>query len=162
MLEQLPELHIDNIICEPTMRNTAACIAYASFKIYDLNTKANIIVAPSDHLILQEENFLSIVNNCLKVVAKHDILLTLGITPSRPETGYGYMQYTSENLQTFDKIFKVKTFTEKPNPELAVNFLNSGDSLELWYVYMECKKHTLHLGNILEIYMRFLKTERIF
>ena len=156
-LEQLPELHIDNIICEPTMRNTAACIAYASFKIYDLNTKANIIVAPSDHLILQEGNFLSIVNNCLEVVAKHDILLTLGITPSRPETGYGYIQYTSKTLQTFDKIFKVKTFTEKPNQELAVNFLNSGDFLWnsgmfIWSVKSIILAFRKHLRDIYEIF----------
>ncbi|MAW31074.1 MAG: mannose-1-phosphate guanylyltransferase [Flavobacteriales bacterium] len=156
-LEQLPELHIDNIICEPTMRNTAACIAYASFKIYDLNTKANIIVAPSDHLILQEENFLCLVNNCLEVVSKHDILLTLGITPSRPETGYGYIQYTSETLQTFDKIFKVKTFTEKPNQELAVNFLNSGDFLWnsgmfIWSVKSIILAFRKHLRDIYEIF----------
>ena len=156
-LEQLPELAVDNIICEPTMRNTAACIAYASFKIYDLNTKANIIVAPSDHLILQEESFLSIVNNCLEVVSKHDILLTLGITPSRPETGYGYIQYTSENLQTFDKIFKVKTFTEKPNQELAVNFLNSGDFLWnsgmfIWSVKSIILAFRKHLRDIYEIF----------
>ena len=156
-LEQLPELDVDNIICEPTMRNTAACIAYASFKIYDLNTKANIIVAPSDHLILQEENFLSIVNNCLEVVSKHDILLTLGITPSRPETGYGYIQYTSESLQSFDKIFKVKTFTEKPNQELAINFLNSGDFLWnsgmfIWSVKSIILAFRKHLRDIYEIF----------
>ena len=156
-LEQLPELDVDNIICEPTMRNTAACIAYASFKIYALNTKANIIVAPSDHLILQEENFLSIVNNCLEVVSKHDILLTLGITPSRPETGYGYIQYTSESLQSFDKIFKVKTFTEKPNQELAINFLNSGDFLWnsgmfIWSVKSIILAFRKHLRDIYEIF----------
>jgi mannose-1-phosphate guanylyltransferase len=128
-LQQLPALHAANILCEPAMRNTAACIAYASFKIFNLNQKANIIVAPSDHLILQEESFLNVANNCLEVVCKNDILLTLGITPSRPETGYGYVQYISENLKSFDKIYKVKTFTEKPNQELALNFLDSGDFL---------------------------------
>ena len=128
-LSQLPQMPSDNILCEPAMRNTAACIAYASFKIYNLNQKANIIVAPSDHLILDIESFLGIAVNCLDVVCKHDVLLTLGINPSKPETGYGYIQYTSENLQSSNQIFKVKTFTEKPNQELALNFLNSGDFL---------------------------------
>ena len=93
----------------------------------------------------------------MEVVAKHDILLTLGITPSRPETGYGYIQYTFENLPTFDKIFKVKTFTEKPNQELAVNFLNSGDFLWnsgmfIWSVKSIILAFRKHLRDIYEIF----------
>tara|TARA_B100001287_G_scaffold36329_1_gene25763 strand:- start:11944 stop:13020 length:1077 start_codon:yes stop_codon:yes gene_type:complete len=128
-MTQLPELPNSNILCEPTMRNTAPCIAYASFKIHNINPNASMIIAASDHLILKEDEFCKVVNNCLEVVANNNVLITLGITPSRPDTGYGYIQYTDEVLDKYTKIKKVKTFTEKPDQELALNFLNSGDFL---------------------------------
>ncbi len=128
-LEQLPNVIESNILCEPAMRNTAPCVAYAAFKIQSMNENANIIIAASDHIILKENEFVRVANDCLEVVAKNDILLTLGITPSRPDTGYGYIQFTPEKLDNHQKIRKVKTFTEKPNQELALNFLDSGDFL---------------------------------
>ena len=112
-MTQLPELPNSNILCEPTMRNTAPCIAYASFKIHNINPNASMIIAASDHLILKEDEFCKVVNNCLEVVANNNVLITLGITPSRPDTGYGYIQYTDEVLDKYTKIKKVKTFTEK-------------------------------------------------
>ena len=128
-LEQLPNVIESNILCEPAMRNTAPCVAYAAFKIESMNENANIIIAASDHIILKEDEFVRVANDCLEVVAKNDILLTLGITPSRPDTGYGYIQFTTEKLDNHQRIRKVKTFTEKPNQELALNFLDSGDFL---------------------------------
>ncbi|MDA0890201.1 MAG: mannose-1-phosphate guanylyltransferase [Bacteroidetes bacterium] len=128
-LEQLPNVIESNILCEPAMRNTAPCVAYAAFKIQSMNENANMIIAASDHIILKEDEFVRVANDCLEVVAKNDILLTLGITPSRPDTGYGYIQFTTEKLDNHQKIRKVKTFTEKPNQELALNFLDSGDFL---------------------------------
>ena len=128
-LEQLAEVVEKNILCEPAMRNTAPCVAYAAFKIQSENPDANMIIAASDHIITKEDEFVRVMNECLEVSAKNDVLLTIGITPSRPDTGYGYIQFTDENLNGYKKVKKVKTFTEKPNQELALNFLDSGDFL---------------------------------
>jgi len=123
-LSQLPGISEEQIICEPTMRNTAPCIAYANYKIAAKNPDANIIVAPSDHLILKEDEFIRVMNLALDYTSKNDCLLTLGITPSRPDTGYGYIQFNEEGDS---ELKKVKTFTEKPNLELAEKFIESGD-----------------------------------
>lgn len=123
-LKQLPELSKSQILLEPLRRNTAPAIAYAVFHIQAINPDANIVVAPSDHLILKEDVFLSEIERGLKFVEKNPFLLTLGITPSRPETGYGYIQESSEEV---DGIRKVKTFTEKPNYDLAKVFFESGE-----------------------------------
>ena len=128
-MSQLSEIVEDNILCEPIMRNTAPCIAYATFKIHSLNPDANMIVAASDHIIKEEEEFVSIIKKSLRIVEGNDILLTLGIKPSIPHTGYGYIQFTSENLANNVEIKKVKTFTEKPTQDLALSFLDSGDFL---------------------------------
>ena len=128
-LEQLPNVVESNILCEPAMRNTAPCVGYAAFKIQSMNEHANMIIAASDHIILKEAEFVRVVNDCLDLTAKNDVLLTLGITPSRPDTGYGYIQFTDTKLANHKKARKVKTFTEKPNQELALNFLDSGDFL---------------------------------
>ena len=128
-LEQLPNVVESNILCEPAMRNTAPCVAYAAFKIQSMNEDANMIIAASDHIILKEDEFVRVTNDCLDIVSKNNVLLTLGITPSRPDTGYGYIQFSEDNLSGYKKARKVKTFTEKPNQELALNFLDSGDFL---------------------------------
>ena len=120
-LKQLPKIISENILCEPAMRNTAPCIAYAAFKIQSLDQNANMIIAASDHIIIKEDKFLKVASDCLELVAENDILLTLGITPSRPDTGYGYIQYTEEKLKLHEKVRKVKTFTEKPDQQLALN-----------------------------------------
>ena len=127
--QQLDEVVEKNILCEPSMRNTAPCVAYAAFKIHSENPDANMIVAASDHIITKEDEFVSVVNDCLGLTAANDVLLTIGINPSRPDTGYGYIQFTEEGLCKHKKVRKVKTFTEKPNQELALNFLDSGDFL---------------------------------
>ena len=125
--EQLPQLSSQQLILEPMMRNTAPCIAYASHKIQQLNPDATMVIAPADHLILETDTFVSDVTKGLKCAEDNDWLITLGIKPSRPDTGYGYIQYgKSSPVPGFRR---VKTFTEKPNLELAKTFLQSGDFL---------------------------------
>lgn len=134
--EQLPEIDESQILLEPCRRNTAPCIAWASHHIHALCPEANIVVAPSDHLILKEQEFLDVITKGLDFVAQTNNLLTLGIKPNRPETGYGYIQIAE---QTGDNFYKVKTFTEKPELELAKVFVESGEfywnsGLFLWNV----------------------------
>ncbi|MBQ6037073.1 MAG: mannose-1-phosphate guanylyltransferase [Bacteroidaceae bacterium] len=122
--EQLPEISKNQILLEPMRRNTAPCIAWASYHIRAINPNANIVVAPSDHLILKEQEFLEAIRSGLEMAATTDKLITLGIRPNRPETGYGYIQI-AEHVR--DKYYRVKTFTEKPELELAKVFLESGE-----------------------------------
>ena len=124
--QQLPEIPTENIVGEPVMKNTAACNIYMADKIADKNPNANIIVLPADHLILKETTFIEKVNLAFDLASKNDYLITLGITPTRPDTGYGYLQFIDK--KGVDD-FKVKTFTEKPNLEIAKTFLESGDFL---------------------------------
>lgn len=128
--EQLPQIAPNQILLEPARRNTAPCIAYASFKILTLNPEARIIVAPSDHIILDETAFVETAKMALDAVANNNCLMTMGITPSRPDTGYGYIQYRASD-QDFnnERIKKVKTFTEKPQLDIARTFIKSGDFL---------------------------------
>jgi mannose-1-phosphate guanylyltransferase len=130
VMNQLPEIMEDQVLCEPMRRNTAPCIAYANYKIFKKNPEASIVVAPSDHIILDEDEFISTLQSALKAASENDWLLTLGIKPSRPDTGYGYIQFEEDSVYKADDLIKkVKTFTEKPNLELAETFLESGDFL---------------------------------
>jgi len=123
-MEQLPEIKESQILLEPQRRNTAPCIAFAANRIRAINPNANMVVAPSDHLILKEQDFLFRINEGLTFVSNHKTLLTLGMKPNRPETGYGYIQIDAQQI---DNINKVKTFTEKPDIELAKVFVESGE-----------------------------------
>lgn len=127
ILEQLPEISENQVLLEPARRNTAPCIAYAMNKIYTLNKEANVIVSPSDHLILKEDDFISTIKEGLEYTRQNDNILTLGIKPNRPETGYGYIQIAENDGKS--RFYKAKTFTEKPNLELAKIFLDSGEFL---------------------------------
>lgn len=127
--KQLPNLDDNQILAEPIMRNTAPCIAYGSMKIAEINPNANIVVAPSDHTISDIEGFVAAIEQSLQAAAENDCLITLGIKPSRPDTGYGYIQYMESTLPADNQIHKVKIFTEKPNLELAKSFVQSGDFL---------------------------------
>ena len=155
ILEQIPDLNEVQILCEPARRNTAPCIAYATAHIRALCLKragltaanqdwsrpemqANIVVAASDHLILEEEKFRQTILKAFNFVSNNKVICTLGMQPTRPETGYGYIQFVTdksdelkvESLKLKDtNIFPVKTFTEKPNLEMAKVFLESGDFL---------------------------------
>jgi mannose-1-phosphate guanylyltransferase len=122
--EQLPELSENQLLLEPLRRNTAPAIAFASYRIHAVDPEANIIVAPSDHLILKEDLFVADMRKGLAFVEENPVLLTLGIRPSRPETGYGYIQVDGNNCEGIEK---VKAFTEKPDLELAKKFLESGE-----------------------------------
>lgn len=124
--EQLPEILPENILLEPARRNTAPSIAWATWHIAARDPEATIIVTPSDHLITREANFEKSLRNGMEFAATHDALLTLGIKPARPETGYGYIQ-VSEAPKGVNTICKVKTFTEKPDLELAKVFVESGE-----------------------------------
>ena len=125
--EQLPEMSRENILCEPSRKNTAPCIAYISFKLLQKDSEASLIVAPSDHIILDNNAFKTITLKALDFVTHLKAFVTLGITPTYPNTGYGYIQH--DTLSVAEDIYKVKTFTEKPNLELAKTFISSGDFL---------------------------------
>lgn len=122
--EQLPEISDDRILLEPARRNTAPCIAWAAHHIQAINPEAKMMVAPSDHLVINVEKFRQSVNSAFDFIDSHDALVTMGIKPSRPETGYGYIQVGEAVEGDFSN---VKTFTEKPNEDLARVFLESGE-----------------------------------
>ncbi|MBR0073100.1 MAG: mannose-1-phosphate guanylyltransferase [Bacteroidales bacterium] len=128
VLEHLPELADEQVLCEPMRRNTAPCIAYASYRILARTAKANIVVTPADHLVTNESEFQRIIDTGFHFVSQPenaDALLTIGIKPSRPETGYGYIQ-TPDADCTNGHVAKVASFTEKPDLEKAKQFLESG------------------------------------
>lgn len=125
--QQLPELPGENIVAEPFRKNTAPCIAYIAFKIHQKNPDAVMIAAPADNHIPDEENFSGVMNKALDFVSHINALTTVGIMPTHPNTGYGYIQH--ESAEATPGIYKVKTFTEKPNLELAKAFIKSGDFL---------------------------------
>jgi len=124
ILGQLTDVPASQLICEPSRNNTAPCIAYASFKLKALNPRANVIVAPSDHFILYEDIFISKIRKALEFTIKNDALVTLGISPRRPDTGYGYIKYAEQNQ---DEVHKVIQFKEKPSLEKAKEFLAEGN-----------------------------------
>ena len=127
--DQLPSVQIENILTEPARRNTAPCIAYASFKIHKKNPNALIVVAPSDHIIIKQDTFKKAILSCFRKAKSEDCLLTIGIKPTRPDTGYGYIQFKDSKDEPDKRIKKVKTFTEKPDLALAKSFIKSGDFL---------------------------------
>ncbi|MEO6695870.1 MAG: mannose-1-phosphate guanylyltransferase [Ignavibacteria bacterium] len=137
--KQLPKIPDENIICEPTGRNTAPCIGLACLFINQFETKANVLIVAADHLISDEKEFHRIIKSGLKFVDDNGGIVTLGIHPTQPETGYGYIQYDADKVieielekngeSTFEKIYKVRTFAEKPSLEVAKAFLKSGDFL---------------------------------
>ena len=124
--KQLPQVSDNQIIAEPVMRNTAPAILYAAKKIHQHNPDANLLVAPSDHYIANEDQFIANVQTAFDATAKRDILMTLGIVPHSPNTGYGYIQYDKETNEPVKKVLK---FTEKPDLQTAVKFLNEGNYL---------------------------------
>ncbi len=151
--QQLPQLSDDQILAEPMRKNTAPCIAYASYKINQINPDAVIVVTPADHLILKEQEFQDVIKKAADQAKAQDKLITLGITPTRPETGYGYIQYHTD--KTFAK--KVKTFTEKPELSLAKKFLESGDfvwnsGIFIWGVQAIIKAFQSYVPEMAEVF----------
>ncbi|MBL1232817.1 MAG: mannose-1-phosphate guanylyltransferase [Flavobacteriales bacterium] len=154
VLEQLTGINKSQVLCEPSRKNTAPCIAYANYKIATQNPNANILVAPADHLILKEDEFLRVANIALNYAENNDCLMTLGITPTRPDTGYGYIQFIEDDN---NEIKKVKTFTEKPNLELAKDFIQSGDftwnsGMFVWNLKSIQKAFENHLPTINQLF----------
>jgi len=155
--QQLPQLHTDQILAEPMRKNTAACIDYASYKIAQKNKDAIMVVTPSDHLIMREDEFQDIINKAADQAKNQDKLITLGIKPTRPETGYGYIQYHTE--KSFAK--KVKTFTEKPELSLAKKFLESGDfvwnsGIFIWGVQAIIEALEKYLPEMVEVFQEVI------
>lgn len=124
VLEHLPELTEEQILCEPVGRNTAPCICYAASYLKSKCNNSIMVVTPSDHYVADEQEFTRTMQECVEFVDSNECLMTIGITPTRPETGYGYIQRKSEQA-----ISGVKCFTEKPNLEVAQAFIRSGEFL---------------------------------
>jgi len=141
--EQIPGLNKDQILAEPSRRNTAPCVAYFSNKIYQKDKDAVLMIAPSDHIILNEPEFENKMLLAADFAKDNDNLITLGIQPTRPDTGYGYIQYLKKE-PVKNEIFKVKTFTEKPPLEIAKTFLESGDFLWNGGIFVWSAKSIIH------------------
>lgn len=153
--EQLPDIDDNNIVCEPSRKNTAPCIALISFKIMQNNPEATLIIAPADHLILDNITFEETCKKAIQFAENNNALVTLGIKPTYPNTGYGYIQHEADSAE--NNIFKVRTFTEKPNLELAKTFLLSGDFLWnagifIWKVSTIIESFEMHEPEIYEIF----------
>ena len=126
--EQLPDMPADHILCEPCRRNTAPCIAYVSWRIKSNDPKANIVVTPSDHIVMNTEEFQRIVQACMTFTADTDAIVTLGIKPTRPETGYGYIQADPASSSPRNKeIFRVDSFREKPDLKTAKQYISKSN-----------------------------------
>lgn len=161
VMQQLPGINPDNVLLEPYRRNTAPCLAYATYKLLQKNPAATVVVAPSDHLIVGEKLFLETIESALEYASGHNVLLTLGINPTRPETAYGYIQANkSEEVKIGNKpAYMVKTFTEKPNAQLADVFVKSGEFLWnsgifIWNIQTIQKEMELHQAGIASMFSK--------
>ncbi|MCW3788612.1 mannose-1-phosphate guanylyltransferase [Plebeiibacterium sediminum] len=157
VLEQLPLLKPNQVLTEPFRRNTAPCIAYANSWIKKRNPDASIIVTPADHLILKQTEFETTILKGIDFVENQDALLTIGLKPHRPETGYGYIQVNDDTSKTLGEIEPVKTFTEKPNLELAKIFFESGEffwnsGIFLWKLSSISNAFDCHLQDIQQLF----------
>lgn len=153
--EQLPEIDLKNIVAEPSRKNTAPCIAYISYKLNEINNKGALICAPADHIILDSTAFTKVCLEALSFVLHHKALITLGIKPTHPNTGYGYIQFDQHPAS--DNVYKVKTFTEKPDRDLAKTFVSSGEFLWnagifVWQIKNIVHAFEQHLPEIAEIF----------
>lgn len=126
--EQLPEVPADHVLLEPCRRNTAPCIAYVSWRIKAMDAKANVVVTPSDHVVIDTTEFRRVVTSCMKFTANTDAIVTLGMTPTRPETGYGYIQADlSSSCPRNKEIYRVDSFCEKPDRQTAEEYISQNN-----------------------------------
>lgn len=151
--EHIPELSAEQILEEPSSKNTAPCVAFASYHIYSKNPNAVCVVAPSDHLILDESKFLEHISEALNFASESHVLCTLGIKPTRPDTGYGYIQFNT--VPAAGAFHKVRLFTEKPSAEIAQTFMDSGEFLWnsgifIWKAASIIKEFEQHLEDVAE------------
>lgn len=164
--EQVPDIQDDQILTEPIGRNTAPCVAYAAHHIHAIDPDGVMMVAPSDHLIMNEDEFSNTILKGLDFAAENDVLITLGIRPTRPDTGYGYIQMSEDDQN--GGLNKVKTFTEKPDQEWAEYFVNSGEFLWnsgifIWHartILSAFQKHMPELEENFEAGQSLMGTER--
>lgn len=155
VMQHLPEISESQILCEPVGRNTAPCIAYAAWKLQTMDPEATMIVTPADHLILNEDEFVKAINESADFAEAKGVMMTIGIKPNRPDTGYGYIQVDTKEPN--DTIDNVKTFTEKPDLEMAKVFLESGEfywnsGIFIWSVKTIMKNMDKFLPEIQEIF----------
>lgn len=160
--EQLPAISDNQIVLEPSRKNTAPCVAYASYKIKKLNENATIVVAPSDHIVMKEDAFKATLETAILQAQEEECLVTLGIKPSRPDTGYGYIQFLDVMENRNNDIRKVKMFTEKPELELAKQFIDSGDfywnsGIFIWTVSSILNAFEKHLPEMNDLFKEGMK-----
>jgi mannose-1-phosphate guanylyltransferase len=153
--QQLKDIPPENILREPSRKSTAPCVAYMAFKLMNRDPEASFIVSPSDHLVLDQQTFTTLSQKALDFADSHHALVTLGVTPTYPNTGYGYIQYEPDHVA--EDVFRVKTFTEKPNLELAKAFIASGDFLWnagifIWKAKEILKAFEQHLPEMYEVF----------
>ena len=164
VMEQIPELDRSNLLLEPYARNTAPCIAYATYKLLQRNPEATMVVSPSDHIIEDEATFTDTINYVLEYVDSHDVLMTLGVVPTRPDTNYGYVQACG-GREAFNRNepVEVKTFTEKPDKELAKVFMSTGEffwnsGIFLWKARTIREEMEKHLPEVTGLFKGWEKT----
>jgi len=156
--EQIPELTDNQVVCEPSRNNTAPCVAYTAFKLAALNPDACLVITPADHIVLKEQVFLEKIGHAIDFAREQDALVTLGVQPSRPDTGYGYIQFGEA---ADDAVRKVVRFTEKPSLEIAQQFVDSGEYLWnagifVWRLHTVLSAYQTHSPDIYDIFHKGL------
>jgi mannose-1-phosphate guanylyltransferase len=160
VLKEIPEIDENQVLCEPMRRNTAPCIAYAMYRLLKKNPSAKVVVTPSDHIIFNDTKFLEVMLNGLAYVENNDALVTVGLQPTRPETGYGYIQIEKNDAPGCkDTVCKVRTFTEKPDIDTAKLFVESGEfywnsGIFIWSLESVKKALSTHLPDIADIFAK--------
>ena len=158
--EQLPDVDERNILVEPVNRNTAPSVAWAAMRIHRINPQANIIVSPSDHLVMNEDSFVKSLEVGISYVSENDVLLVMGVKPTRPEPGYGYIQLG--DLSCKPDVYKVKSFTEKPERDFAKMFMESGEFYWNTGVFISNAHHLLAcFEKIFPSVLRSLRYDRV-
>ena len=158
VMEQLPDLAPENLLLEPYSRNTAPCIAYATYTLLKRDPQARMVVTPSDHMIDNEEIFAETIRKAFDYIEENDVLMTLGVVPTRPDTNYGYIQaYGGSDVYKNDKPMQVKTFTEKPDRDLAKVFISTGEffwnaGIFLWKAETIRKKMEKYLPEVTALF----------
>jgi mannose-1-phosphate guanylyltransferase len=160
VMDEIPEIGESQVLCEPMRRNTAPCIAYATYKLLKKNPNAKVVVTPSDHVIFDETNFLEVMLNALDYAKNNDALVTVGLKPTRPETGYGYIQIEKTDAPVCkNTVCKVRTFTEKPDVSTAKLFMESGEfywnsGIFIWSLESVKKALSQYLPDIADIFSK--------
>ncbi|MBQ7222152.1 MAG: mannose-1-phosphate guanylyltransferase [Bacteroidales bacterium] len=157
---QIPEIPKENILYEPYKRNTAPCVAYATYKLYDKNPDATVVITPSDHLIINDSVFEDCIKSVMEYASCHDELFTIGVRPTSPNTNYGYIQIDKNDVVELNgtNMNKIKTFTEKPNSDLAKVFYETGEfywnsGMFIWNLKTIKQELETHLPGVATLFM---------